>query len=63
MPDELTICQALLYSNGYARGDELAVKIVNVLKKCREIWTKEEIYDFGLRALRGIINMAAKIFL
>ena len=62
-PDELVICNSLLLSSGYLTGEKLATSIINIFKVCRWIWKKEELYDFGLRALRSIINYATKLLM
>ena len=62
-PDELVICNSLLLSSGYLTGEKLAKNIINIFKICRWIWKKEELYDFGLRALRSIINYATKLLM
>ena len=53
----------MLLSYGFLLGEKLANNIIKIFQKCREIWKKEDLYDFGLRALRSVIEYSAKLLI
>jgi len=60
VPDDVFICEILLYSNGFINAPELSKKICHVQKLANVLMKKTSCVnqDFGLRAIRAIISIA-----
>ncbi|KAH0571585.1 Dynein heavy chain [Spironucleus salmonicida] len=61
VPDYTIIAEILLFASGYRQASSLAVKICQTLKLSSEQLSKASHYDFGMRALRSILNAAARL--
>jgi dynein heavy chain len=59
VPDLLQICEIMLFSEGFEGARVLAKKMTTLYKLAREQLSKQYHYDFGLRALKSVLVMAA----
>ena len=60
VPNDIFICEVLLYSYGFTNAPELSKKICHVQKLANVVMRRNlsENQDFGLRAIRAIIKIA-----
>jgi dynein heavy chain len=61
VPDKELICQIKLFSAGFLTAKVLAKKMTVLYKLASEQLSKQTHYDFGLRALRSVLNMAGQL--
>ncbi|XP_058809033.1 dynein axonemal heavy chain 10 [Phymastichus coffea] len=61
VPDNELICQIKLFSAGFLTAKVLAKKMTVLYHLAREQLSKQNHYDFGLRALRSVLNMAGQL--
>ncbi|XP_026670097.1 dynein heavy chain 10, axonemal [Ceratina calcarata] len=61
VPDNELICQIKLFSSGFLTAKVLAKKMTVLYKLAREQLSKQNHYDFGLRALKSVLNMAGQL--
>lgn len=61
IPDNELICQIKLFSAGFLTAKLLAKKMTVLYKLTSEQLSKQTHYDFGLRALKSVLNMASKL--
>lgn len=61
VPDNELICQIKLFSAGFLTAKVLAKKMTVLYKLASEQLSKQNHYDFGLRALRSVLNMAGNL--
>ena len=56
--DKKMICKLLLYSKGFKEADYLSDKLTKIFEYCEALWSSFVLYDFGLRTLISIIELA-----
>ncbi|XP_076621651.1 dynein heavy chain at 89D [Colletes latitarsis] len=61
VPDNELICQIKLFSSGFLTAKVLAKKMTVLYKLARDQLSKQNHYDFGLRALKSVLNMAGHL--
>ena len=51
----------MLYSQGFRTAERLAGKIVSLFELCADQLSSQPHYDFGLRALKSVLNSAGNM--
>ena len=60
-PDRELIAEVMLYAQGFNNAEPLSCKIVPLFNLCRDQLSAQPHYDFGLRALKSVLNSAGNI--
>jgi dynein heavy chain len=58
IPDYALIAEIMLFSEGFQGAKEFGKKLVQLFKLSSEQLSKQKHYDFGMRAVKAVLNMA-----
>lgn len=61
VPDNELIGEVLLYSEGFKSAKDLGRKIVSLFSLSKQLLTPQQHYDWGLRALKTVLNTGGKL--
>ena len=61
VPDFELICEIMLVAEGFQNARLLARKFITLYTLCRELLSKQDHYDWGLRAIKSVLVVAGKL--
>ncbi|XP_014471080.1 PREDICTED: dynein beta chain, ciliary-like [Dinoponera quadriceps] len=61
VPDFELICEIMLVAEGFQEARLLARKFIALYTLCRELLSKQDHYDWGLRAIKSVLVVAGKL--
>lgn len=61
VPDFELICEIMLVAEGFQEARLLARKFITLYTLCRELLSKQDHYDWGLRAIKSVLVVAGAL--
>lgn len=61
VPDFDLICEILLVAEGFIEARLLARKFITLYNLCKELLSKQDHYDWGLRAIKSVLIVAGSL--
>ncbi|NXI37002.1 DYH9 protein, partial [Galbula dea] len=61
VPDFELICEIMLVAEGFIQARALARKFITLYRLCRELLSKQDHYDWGLRAIKSVLVLAGSL--
>ncbi|XP_076032504.1 dynein heavy chain at 93AB [Oratosquilla oratoria] len=61
VPDLELICEIMLVAEGFIEAKVLARKFITLYRLCRELLSKQDHYDWGLRAIKSLLVVAGSL--
>ncbi|KAG5475409.1 hypothetical protein LSCM1_03523 [Leishmania martiniquensis] len=60
-PDNELITSTVLFSEGFTHARELAKSIVALFRLCEQLMSRQQHYDWGLRALKAVLRLGGTL--
>lgn len=61
VPDFELICEIMLVAQGFLDATVLARKFITLYQLCKELLSKQDHYDWGLRAIKSVLVVAGAL--
>ena len=61
VPDLRLICEIMLVAEGFLEAKPLSRKFITLYKLCKELLSKQDHYDWGLRAVKSVLVVAGSL--
>lgn len=61
VPDFALICEIMLVAEGFREARILARKFISLYNLCKELLSKQDHYDWGLRAIKSVLVVAGSL--
>lgn len=61
VPDFELICEIMLVAEGFIEARALARKFITLYSLCKELLSKQDHYDWGLRAIKSVLVVAGSL--
>jgi dynein heavy chain, axonemal len=61
VPDFELICEIMLVAEGFQEVRLLAKKFITLYTLCKELLSKQDHYDWGLRAIKSVLVVAGSL--
>ena len=61
VPDLRLICEIMLVAEGFLEARPLSRKFITLYKLCKELLSKQDHYDWGLRAIKSVLVVAGSL--
>ena len=61
VPDLRLICEIMLVSEGFLESRSLSQKFITLYTLCKELLSKQDHYDWGLRAIKSVLVVAGSL--
>ncbi|XP_074871093.1 dynein axonemal heavy chain 9 [Carettochelys insculpta] len=61
VPDFELICEIMLVAEGFLEARVLAKKFITLYQLCKELLSKQDHYDWGLRAIKSVLVVAGSL--
>nr|XP_025719696.1 dynein heavy chain 9, axonemal [Callorhinus ursinus] len=61
VPDFELICEIMLVAEGFTEARSLARKFITLYQLCKELLSKQDHYDWGLRAIKSVLVVAGSL--
>ena len=62
LPEFIRIAEVALHSEGFKTAGELARKLVTLYDLMKQQFSKQDHYDFGMRAIKSVLNRAGQLY-